>query len=128
MQALSEAVTGATVLAEGAKLLETAGGMLLSLMSDVEAKMGQLEGKTLTGRRPTKPVGINRLEKPFLNGEGDMTGEGDFDLMALLFGEGGNPLEGMFASTYEKYLNGNGEDIPGLIPTSEKALQDIKLA
>lgn len=33
-----------------------------------------------------------------------------------------NPLTARFASTYEKYLNGNGEDVAGLIPTYQQLL------
>lgn len=40
--------------------------------------------------------------------------------------EGTIPLETVFATYYNKYLNGDGKDIVGLIPSSQQAIQEVQ--
>lgn len=112
-------------------------------VSLIQAAVGEIDTKKEEAKQE-----IQDLFGALGLGVGGEEGEGGFNLMALLLGgdqeglaskgglgvlagllgvlngegEGENPLEGVFASTYEKYLNGNGEDVAGLIPTYQQLL------
>lgn len=111
---LTDVLTAVAKFREAVSLIQTAVGEIDTKKEDAKKEIQDLFGGLGLGIGGEEGKGGFNFMALLMGGDKEgLAGKGGLGALAGLLGglngEGENPLEGILASTYEKYLNGKGE-------------------